>query len=146
MLPIPEYWQAVAKAIDTEDEKASIFIKHNASLGVAREEILKDAIKRHTPEPYQIGSGFIIQAKSRIWTTGQCDVLVYNPMKSQPFYQIGDISVVPQNAAEAAIEVKSGLHKRELKDILKPTKSVAHLKIPTFGFAFQGIGFNKSAL
>ena len=33
MLPIPEYWQAVARAIDAEDAKASIFIKHNASIG-----------------------------------------------------------------------------------------------------------------
>jgi hypothetical protein len=40
MLPIPEYWQAVAKAIDAEDAKASIFVKHNASIGAAREAIL----------------------------------------------------------------------------------------------------------
>lgn len=59
MLDVPEYWQAVAGGIDAEETKASLFIKHAPSIGVAREIILRELLVRHTPEPFRIATGFI---------------------------------------------------------------------------------------
>lgn len=142
MLPIPEYWQAVAQAIDAEDAKASIFIKHNASIGAAREAILKDVLLRQTLEPYRVTSGFVFHALSDNWCSRQCDVIVYNPMVARPYYAIAELSVVPREAAKLVIEVKTELGERAFQDMLNVWESVFWLPVSMLGFAYDGVLIN----
>lgn len=141
MLPILEYWQAVAKAIDAEDAKASIFVKHNASIGAAREAILKDVLSRQTLEPYRVTSGFVFHPISDNWCSRQCDVIVYNPMVARPYYAIGELAVVPREAANLVIEVKTELDDKAFQEMLDVWESVFWLPVPMLGFAYDGVRF-----
>ena len=141
MLQIPEYWKAVARSIDAEEQKASIFIHHKHSLGVAREAILRDLLIKHTPEPYRVGTGFIYQFNTDWWDSRQCDVLVYNPAIAQPDYAIGGLVVVNRQTARLVIEVKTSLEKDTLQQILDVHDSVHWLPVPTLGFAYDGWTF-----
>jgi hypothetical protein len=142
MVPIPEYWQAVARAINAEDAKASIFIQHNQSRGAAREAILKEVLIRQTPDPYRVTSGFVFHPESACWCSKQCDVLVYDPRVARPYYAIGGLAVVPRYAANLVIEVKTTLDQASFDDILGVWEDVFWLPVPTLGFAFDGVKFD----
>lgn len=138
----PEYWQAVAQGIDAEDQKAGLVIKHNQSIGAARESILRDLLRRQTPEPYRVRTGFVHQfLPDAHYCSKQCDVLVYDPTVAQPDYQIDDLIVVPRDAAKAVVEVKTTLEHREFRDIQEVWADVWWIPVATFGFAFDGVAF-----
>jgi hypothetical protein len=141
MLHTPEYWRALAKGIDAEEAKASIFLHHKHSVGAAREAILRDLLVKHTPEPYRVGTGFIHQYTPERWESRQCDVLVYDPSVSQPDYAIGGLVVVNRPAARLVIEVKTGLDGDTFQQTLGIHSSVSWLRVPTLGFAYDGWSF-----
>jgi hypothetical protein len=138
---MPDYWQAVARGIDAEDQKATIFVAQNDSLGVAREAILRDLLVKQTPEPYRVSTGFIYLPNPEPWSSKQCDVLVYDPTVSQPYYAIGGFSVVPRRAAKLVIEVKTNLELETFRETLDVWKTTYWLPIPTLGFAYEGVTF-----
>lgn len=139
--PQDRYWQAVAKGIDAENEKASIFVKHHQSLGVAREAILRNLVITHTPEPFQVKTGFICRLEDDFDISSQCDVLVYNPQIARPYYVIDAFCVVSYEAARSVIEVKTMLTTKSLKEILSVWCSMIKFGAPTFGFAYDGPSF-----
>jgi len=141
MLDLPEYWQAIAQGIDAEDKKASIFIHHKHSLGVAREAILRDLLLKHTPEPYRVSTGFIYQFNPEWWESLQCDVLVYDPTVVQPDLSIGGLVVVNRSAAKLVTEVKTRLDNETFQELLGIHDSVHWLPVPTLGFAYDGSTF-----
>jgi hypothetical protein len=141
MLPIPEYWQAVAHGIDAEDRKASLFIKHSASVGTAREAILREVLVKQTPEPFRVGTGFVYQPTPEPWSSKQCDLLVYDPTVAQPYYSIGGIVVLHRDATRLAIEVKTEMNRSAFDDALKLVESVWWLPVPTLCFAYDGVTF-----
>jgi len=140
-MEISDYWQAVARAIDAEDTKAQFFIHHNASIGAAREAILRDWLVKHTPEPYRVGTGFIYQQAPEPWSSRQCDVLLYDPTVAQPDYAISGLAVVHRGVARLVIEVKTTLDKATLGEALDVHESVGWLAMPTLCFAFDGVTF-----
>ena len=110
MLPLREYWQAIANAIDAEEKKASIFIRHRPSIGVAREAILRDLLAKHTPEPYRVSTGFIYQFNTAWWNSRQCDVLVYDPTICQPDYAIGGADEARDSAGQLSAVAPGCIH------------------------------------
>src|SRR5690349_15882290 len=132
MIPLPEYWQAVAKGIDAEDEKASLFIKHNLTVGTAREEILRDLMRRQTPEPFRVQTGFIHQIlPDQQYCSPQCDIVVYDPSIAQPDYHIGELVVVARWPAKAIVEVKTYLDNEEFEKLMLVWDKVAWLTLET---------------
>jgi hypothetical protein len=143
-----EYWRAVAQAIDAEDAKATLFIKHKPSIGTAREEILKDFLRRNTPEPYRVRSGFIHRPQVQTlndYCSPQLDVVVYDASNAQPDYEIGQLVVVPGGSfgsAVSIVEVKTYLDNQQFNSILEAWEHVTWLQVPTFGYAFDGVQFS----
>jgi hypothetical protein len=143
MIPVPEYWQAVALGIEAEDRKATLFIRQNDSLGAAREAILRDLIRRQTPEPFRVRTGFVFQVNPEPWSSRQCDILVYDPTVAQPYYEIGELVVVPRPAARAVVEVKTGLEERTFNELLGVWETTFWLPVPTIGFAYGGVSCRR---
>jgi hypothetical protein len=150
MIPIPEYWRAVAEAINAEDEKLSLFVNHPTGLGTAREAILRHFLVAHTPEPFRIKTGFICHLLAKVgspelsdqWTSKQCDLLVYNPQIARPYYAIENLVVVPREVAAAVIEVKSDLGKDSFQHMLDLWKDTHWLPVKVLGFAYDGWVFD----
>jgi hypothetical protein len=83
--------------------------KHPAENGRFREIILSNTIKKHLPQKYGIGTGFIIKQRE---TRGdhdvstQVDLMVYD--NSYPvLFREGNFSIVTADAVRALIEVKT---------------------------------------
>jgi hypothetical protein len=139
MIPSADYWRAVASSIEAENVKAGVFIeKNNQALGTAREGILRDALARHTPEPFRLTTGLVCHFMRGLWNSRQCDVLVYNAAAGRPYYETAGLSVVPVNAASVVVEVKSTLDGREFDKVKEVVKSVNPF-VPTLGFAYDGL-------
>src|SRR4051812_13006815 len=112
-----DFWEAIALGINAENRKIEIFIHHNLSRGIAREALLRSIIVQHTPEPYQVRSGFVYTDDPKAVPTKQCDDLVYNPQQYRPYYQIDEFVVVHPDAVRSLAEVKSEINDREFKKI-----------------------------
>jgi hypothetical protein len=99
MLFKPEYRAALSHKLSASNTVATMLIKHNASVGAAREQILRDELAMRTPEPYRVSSGLISQFEPKECTSKQLDVLVYNAGVSQPLYGTPPNIVIPRKAA-----------------------------------------------
>lgn len=145
MIPALAYWQAVAQGIDAEDQKLQVFVKHNLSLGIAREAILRDLVVHQTPEPYRVVTGFICNfVGTEAWLSRQCDVLVYDPQEAKPYYSIDEFSVVQRQSARLVVEVKTELDLKTLPQIAEVAASARSVAVPVLGFAFEGWTFDKA--
>jgi hypothetical protein len=148
-LPMPAdhpeaYWQAVARGLEAESEKAAVYVTHGGSLGVAREVIFANLLKNETPGPYRVRTGLIRgKVGKNILTSRQCDVLVYNPNDNTPHYAIEEFVVVPADCARVVVEVKSTLNKKHFKHAIDVWNSTRQFNIPALCFAYQGIGFKE---
>jgi hypothetical protein len=150
MIPIKEYWHAVAKGIDAENEKVSQFINHPTGLGTAREAILRHFMITHLPEPFEIGTGFVSVIQSKVgsseppnqWVSMQCDLLVHNPQIARPYYGIENLVVVPRCAAQAVVEVKSQLDDAALSHMNELWENLHWLPVNVLGFAYDGWEFD----
>jgi Domain of unknown function (DUF6602) len=141
---VEEYWRAIALGMEAENRKAALFVRHGPSLGVAREAILRNLVERQTPAPFKVVTGIVflppeagLQPEPRF--SRQCDLLVYDPTKVRPVYEIQAFAVVPYEACKFVIEVKSSLKARTFKELLDVWLSV--FVVPTFGFAYGGTQF-----
>ena len=138
-----EYWQAVAKGLEAESEKASVYVTHALSLGIAREAILRRVLIDETPGAYLVKTGLIREKSQGGVVSRQCDLLVYNPADDTPFYRMDDFVVIPAAMAKIVVEVKSGLNAKEkdsdLEQIMDIWSSNRLLSIQTMGFAYEGM-------
>jgi hypothetical protein len=136
------YWQAVAKGLEAESEKAAVYVTHGASLGVAREAIFARLLRNETPGPFRVKTGLVRGgARRSVVTSRQCDLLIYNPDENTPHYAMEEFVVVPADCARIVVEVKSTLNKMHFKKAIEVWKSTRSLSIPTLSFAYQGMAF-----
>jgi hypothetical protein len=133
-----DLWEAVALSIAAENKKIDIFIHHNLSRGIAREALLRSIIVQHTPHPFEVHSGFVYTDDPKVSPAKQCDVLVYNPSKYRPYYQIDEFVVVHPNAINGMVEVKSDINDREFEKIRAMTKYAYQVRKPLFAFVYGG--------
>jgi hypothetical protein len=139
----PEYWRAVAQGLEAESQKAAIYVKHALSLGIAREAIFRNLIEHETPGPYLVKTGLIRGKRDGDWINSrQCDLLVYDPTVNTPFYRMDDFVVIPSAAGKVVVEVKSTLDRQNAGQVVDVWKSTRPLKIPTVGFAYEGVRFD----
>jgi hypothetical protein len=133
-----DLWEAIALGIAAENKKIDIFIHHNLSRGIAREALLRSIIVQHTPHPYEVRSGFVYTDDHRVAPSKQCDVLVYDPQKYRPYYQIDEFVVVHPDAIRGIVEVKSEINDREFSSIRLMTKYAYDVRKPLFAFVYDG--------
>jgi hypothetical protein len=134
----PEYWQAVAKGLEAESAKASVYVTHSASLGVAREIIFRRIIAQETRGPFLVKTGIIRRDEPEIAVSNQCDLVVYNPHAGTPYYAIDDFVVVPSSIAPIVIEVKSALRADDVAEIADCLNNVERLNASALVFAYEG--------
>ena len=142
MLHLREFYEAIARGIDAENEKASVYISHAASLGTAREIILRDVLRDSTPEPYRMGTGLIhgsIQGAPE--SSRQCDVLVYDPWINPPKYSFENFVVLDEFTPKLNIEVKSVLNLEAFTQAHDVSKSTWRFSQPTLAFAYESVQF-----
>lgn len=101
-------------------------VDHPLELGIARERLLVEYLRRFLPERYGIDTGFVIDSKDNI--SKQIDVVIYDKVVSPVFEIPGKIKYFPCECVVVVGEVKSTITDREtLSDALGKIRSVQEL-------------------
>lgn len=141
-----EYWNAVAKSVEAENAKASLYVRHKPSLGVAREAILKHELRKETRAPFLTKTGFVVDTGTSEKGPPQCDILVYDPARCAPIYETDEFVVVAREAALCVVEVKTTLEQKPFLEMIQVSEGMGQYgyesyDVPVLSFAFDGVKF-----
>ena len=119
----------VAQKLKIDFEGITKQIQHNGVKGSAREDLLKDYLKKLLPEKYSISSGIIIDNNQK--QSKQQDFIIHDAFNCPSFFKTESNSILPIESVYATIEVKSTLDYSTLEQSVKNVESVRNLiKLP----------------
>ena len=140
-----EYFRLVSDELRLQLNQVKTFIKkHNPTIGILTEEILRRFLKTYLPQGVSVEQGFVLNTKGEL--SKQCDILIYDSQIYAPFYRINDIVVIPADAVIAMIEVKTTVTKQIFHDVINFFKSfseVAGFQISTHLFIYNSPSVSK---
>lgn len=112
------YFGLVSQELITKLKQIKVYIKkHNSTIGILTEEILREFLRVHLPKVVSVEQGFILNSSGEL--SRQCDIIIYDSQWYSPFYRINDIIVVPEESVLAVIEVKTTINKSIFHDTIK---------------------------
>ena len=129
------YCKNALEILRTQYESTKI-LKHNATSGAVREQIIKDFLSEHLPELISVVSGQIFDSKD-CYSKQQDIVLVLKSMPRLPFASGNEL--IFQEGVIATIEIKTALNRTVLKSIGDNIKSVTSLESAIGASAQMGI-------
>lgn len=115
----------IAKKLKIDFDGITKQIEHNGVKGNAREDLLKNYLKKLLPEKYSITSGIIIdnnQNQSR-----QQDFIIHDAFNCPSFFKTESNSILPIESVYATIEIKSTLDYSTLEQSVINVESVRKL-------------------
>ncbi|WP_462384116.1 DUF6602 domain-containing protein [Pseudomonas sp. Marseille-QA0892] len=120
----------------------SYITKHNPTIGVLTEEIVRGFLKDHLPTLASVEQGFIINSKGEL--SKQCDILIYDSLSYSPLYRVNDIVVIPAESVLAVIEVKTTINKAIFHKVIDYFRSFDYLpNAKTYLFIFNSNSIEK---
>lgn len=131
-----------ALAILNSQCDATRVLRHSATAGAAREQIIKDFLSSHLPELITVMSGQIVDS-SENYTKQQDIVLVLKSMPRLPFASGSDL--IFQEGVVAIMEIKTVLNTSVLRNIGENIKSVRELTPAAVVTTQMGITHNWPA-
>lgn len=119
----------IAKKLKIDFDGITKQIEHNGVKGSAREDLLKDYLKKLLPEKYSIASGIIIDNDQN--QSKQQDFIIHDALNCPSFFKTETNSILPIESVYATIEIKSTLNYVTLEQSVKNIESVRKLnKLP----------------
>lgn len=100
--------------------------KHNPTIGVLTEEIVREFLNDHLPDVVTVAEGFISDGKGNL--SKQCDIIVYDSHSYAPYYRVNNIVVVPSAAVLAIVEVKTTINKKIFHSVIDYFKSFTNIE------------------
>lgn len=113
-----KYYYSITQEIEALKNRILEYTTHRLSNGEWRESILRRILRRHLPQKYKVGRGFVITEKG---PSTQIDVLIYDTSKPI-LYQEGDFIIITLDAVIGVIEVKTKSYKEPTKKLTKNIK------------------------
>ncbi len=111
------YFQLVSDELLIKLAQTKQFIKkHNPTIGILTEEILRTFLKNYLSKSVSVEQGFILSKNGEM--SKQCDILIYDSNNYAPFYRINDIVIVPDDSVIAIIEVKTTITKQIFHQVI----------------------------
>lgn len=90
-------------------------IKHNLSIGVFAEDLLRDLLKMLLPKKVSITQGFIIDDQQ---CSHQCDIIVYDSFNFAPIFKTSSFVILPSCSVIAIIEIKTSIGEKQFHKTL----------------------------
>ena len=128
-----------ALAVLNSQFAATKVLRHNATAGAAREQLIKDFLSNHLPELITVVSGQIVDANDN-YSKQQDIVLVLKSMPRLPFSSGNDL--IFQEGVVATIEIKTTLNANTLAAIGENIASVRSLHSSHVASAAMGVTHN----
>lgn len=112
-----EYYRLRAEELHNKLLQIKQFnIKHNLTIGMLAEELLRDSLKMLLPQKASISQGFITNGES---CSPQCDIIIYDSQNFAPLFKTESLVVLPANSVIAVIEVKTTIGEKQFHKTLK---------------------------
>lgn len=115
---------AQTKIVQGHFEESKI-IWHNASVGVIRENIIKEVIRPFLPDCYGISSGLCFDDKGG--ESKQLDIIIYDRMFSYKIPFSEDFMIFPCESVYGNVEIKTDLNKDTLEASIENIRSFKSL-------------------
>jgi hypothetical protein len=125
---LQQYCESALEILNSQ-YRATQVMKHNATAGAAREQIIKDFLTAHLPQLVSILSGQIVDSRNS-YSKQQDVVLVMKSMPRLPFASGSDL--IFQEGVIATAEIKTVLDTKALTGIAANIQSVKSL-VPSIG-------------
>ncbi len=106
---IREFHKSISKELEATKDRVRHLIgeSHWQSDGEHKESVLRGVIRRHVPEVYHVGRGFVFAEEK---TSTQIDILITD-INRPTLFKDGDFRIVTPEAVMAIIEVKTSTSK-----------------------------------
>ena len=138
-----DYFRLVSNELLNKLNQIRHFIKkHNPTIGVLTEEILRDFLKTYLPKSISVEQGFIMSSSGEL--SKQCDILIYDSFRFAPLYRLNGIVIVPTESVLAIVEVKTTVTKQichDAIDYFKNVKAISSSK--TYLFIYNSCEISK---
>jgi hypothetical protein len=134
-----EYWQLRVNAAESHLSAARKIISHSTTRGTIAEHAVRSIIAPLLPHRFGISNGFLLTKGAD--ASPQIDLLVFDRLEASPVYEDAAFAVVSPGMGVLAVEVKSTLNKKDLREAVKNLASAKRLSpnIATVLFAFTGM-------
>ena len=127
-----DYFRLVSEELFIKLNQIKTFIKkHNPTIGILTEEILRNFLQQYIPKGVSVEQGFILNKNGTL--SKQCDIIIYDSNLYAPFYRINDIVVVPSESVVSIIEVKTTVTKQIFHQVIGYFKSFTDVLQSTTG-------------
>lgn len=133
-----QYCESSLNVLNSQYNSTKV-LKHNATSGQVREQILKDFLSNHLPELVSVLSGQIIDSNDN-YSKQQDIVLVLKSMPRLPFSSGSDL--IFKEGVIATFEIKTKLNNNVLKSIGQNIESIRNLKSRVGAFGQMGVAHN----
>lgn len=112
-----KYFRLVSEELLNRLSQTRHFIKkHNPTIGILTEELLRTFLKTYLPKNISVEQGFIMSKDGIL--SKQCDIIIYDSISYPPLYRINEIVIVPEDAVLIVIEVKTTINKKIFHDTI----------------------------
>lgn len=140
-----DYWQLRVSAAASQLEAVRKIISHPTTRGSVAENAVRNIVAPVLPHRFGITNGFLLTKGAD--ASQQIDVLVFDRLDASPVYEDQSFAVVSPEMGVLALEVKSILNKKDLREAVKNLASAKRLNpdIATVLFAFTGLKANTLA-
>ena len=127
-----DYFRLVSEELFIKLSQVKTFIKkHNPTIGILTEEILRAFLQDYIPKGVSVEQGFILNKNGML--SKQCDVIIYDSQLYAPFYRINDIVVVPAESVISIVEIKTTVTKQIFHKVINYFKSFTDILEPGTG-------------
>lgn len=122
VLNMSNYFEFVGQELLSRLFQVKSYIKkHNPTIGILTEEIIRDFLRKHLPKIVSVDQGFILFEDGEL--SKQCDILIYDSHLFAPFYRINDVVIIPAESVLSIVEVKTTITRQIFHDAIDYFKS-----------------------
>jgi len=121
-----DYFLSLADELTAQSSRVRQLIGHGhwGHDGRHKELLLADLIRRHSPSPVIVSSGFIVSPNNAEIRSSEQDILIIDNSTEAPLFYQGNLAIVFPHTVMAAISVKSTMNSSSMKSVIDGLKSV----------------------
>jgi hypothetical protein len=102
-------------------------LPHLGERGRNDEERFREFLTRVVPRKFSVGTGFLVCSDSKVPTSSQTDVVLYDEIHNSPLHRELSAFVYPIEIVYGTIEVKGLIQRNDLKKIMEDIQKVRQL-------------------
>lgn len=91
-------------------------IRHNLTIGMLAEDLLRDLLRMLLPQKVSISQGFITDGELY---SHQCDIIIYDSYNFAPIFKTDSLVILPACSVIAVIEMKTTMGKKQFNKTIE---------------------------